>query len=124
MYIAGEFFTFKCDINDLDDEKTLDRVDVNWTRMSKFPPFMKMGGKDGYLVYHCTGFKLPQGATSDDLHPLLAKEISERLSEYAAAPEEYDPKVKSVSSWTYFRDNFDTYEKNEVTWPIPSPSSS
>lgn len=117
---AGEFFTFKCDVNDLDKEETLDRVDVNWTRMSKFPPFMKMGGKEGYLVYHCTGFKLPQRATAQDLHPLLAEEINSKLHTYATAADEYDPNVKSVSSWTYFKDNFDTYLKNEVTWPIAS----
>jgi hypothetical protein len=108
----------------LDKEETLDRVDVNWTRMSRFPPFMKMGGKEGYLVYHCTGFKLPQGSTANDLHTLLATEINDRLPVYAKAADEYDPSVKNVSSWTYFRDNFDTYLKNEETWPIPSPSSS
>ncbi|RCH97477.1 hypothetical protein CU098_005495 [Rhizopus stolonifer] len=117
MYEAGELFTFKCTTEDLDQAETLDRVDVNWSRISKFAPFMKMGGKQGYLVYHCTGYKLPQGSTAEDLYPFLAKEICS-LQNYAHAPE-YDPQAKSVSSWTYFRDHFDRYQNEpEATWPF------
>lgn len=120
MYQAGEFFTFKCDSTELADSKTIDNVDVNWTRISKFPPFMKMGGKDGYLVYHCTGYKLPQTATANDLYPLLAKEIKERMTTYATAAPEYDPSVQNVSSWSYFKEHFETYEKEPKTiWPLP-----
>ncbi|KAI9260093.1 hypothetical protein EDC94DRAFT_585517 [Helicostylum pulchrum] len=119
MYQAGEFFTFKCNTTELADTKTIDNVDVNWTRISKFPPFMKMGGKDGYLVYHCSGYKLPQTSTADDLDPLLAEEIKNRMTAYATAADEYDPDVKSVSSWTYFKDNFETYQKDpKAIWPL------
>ncbi|KAI8636148.1 hypothetical protein BD408DRAFT_426616 [Parasitella parasitica] len=120
MYEAGEFFTFKCASEKLDQPETIDQVEVNWTRVSKFAPFMKMGGKDGYLVYHCTGYKLPQNATADDLDPLLAKEIRNSVPEYATA-DEYNPDAKSVSSWSYFKEHFDRYQKNpEAIWPIPS----
>ncbi|KAI8979546.1 hypothetical protein BDF20DRAFT_870244 [Mycotypha africana] len=120
MYEAGEFFTFKCNTEDLDDENTIQNVEVNWTRISKFAPFMKMGGQDGYLVYHCTGYKLPEGSTVKDLDPLLADEINQTMKTYAFA-DNYDPNKKNVSSWTYFKDNFERYQKEpEATWPIPS----
>lgn len=119
--IAGEFFTFKCDTTELEGSKTIDHVDVNWTRVSKFPPFMKMGDKQGYVIYHCTGFKLPQSATVNDLDPLLAKEINERMTSYAAAADDYNPDIKNVSSSTYFRDNFETYKNDpSVVWPLES----
>lgn len=120
MYEAGEFFTFKCNAEQLDQPDTVDQVEVNWTRVSKFAPFMKMGGKDGYLVYHCTGYKLPQGATADDLDALLAKEIKDVVPEYATA-DEYNPDAQNVSSWSYFKKHFDRYQHEpEATWPIPS----
>jgi hypothetical protein len=121
MYEAGEFFTFKCNTQDLNQPETIDNVEINWTRLSKFTPFMKMGEKQGYLLYHCTGYKLPQGCTADDLHPLLAKEINTELQSYATVQGDYDPSIKNVSSWTYFKDNFDRYiNEPEATWPIPS----
>ncbi|KAG2199694.1 hypothetical protein INT47_012830, partial [Mucor saturninus] len=117
MYEAGEFFTFKCNTAEFDDSKTIDHVEVNWTRISKFPPFMKMGDKQGYVLFHCTGYKLPQGSTADDLEPLLAKEISERLPSYAVA-DDYNPDKENVTSLTYFRDHFETYKNDpSTTWP-------
>jgi hypothetical protein len=92
--------------------------------MSKFAPFMKMGDKQGYLAYHCTGIKLPQGSTYKDLqHSLLIKEIDEHMKSYATAADEYNPDLKNVTSWTYFRDHFDVYEKKDpnTVWPLPSP---
>ncbi|CEG74767.1 hypothetical protein RMATCC62417_09922 [Rhizopus microsporus] len=108
MYQAGEFFTFKCNTKDLDSDQTIDHVEVNWTRISRFSPFMKMKGNTGYLVFHCTGYKLPQGSTVDDLDPFLVNEIKRDMTAYATAPAEYNPDAKNVTSWTYFRDNFDT----------------
>lgn len=119
--IAGEFFTFKCNTEDLDRPNTIDHVDVNWTRVSRFAPFMKMGKSDGYLVYHCTGFKLPQGSTSHDLHPVLAKEIQNEMKSYASAADKFNIHVSNVSSWSYFRDHFDRYQNEpETVWPIRS----
>ncbi|KAG1052617.1 hypothetical protein G6F43_005262 [Rhizopus delemar] len=114
MYQAGEFFTFKCNTNQLESEETINDVDVNWTRVSRFSPFMKMKDNQGYLIFHCTGHKLPQGSTVNDLHPLLASEINKDKKAYATAPAEYDANAKSVSSWTYFRDNFDRYQQGEA----------
>ncbi|KAG0744984.1 hypothetical protein G6F62_003712 [Rhizopus arrhizus] len=114
MYQAGEFFTFKCNTNQLESKETINDVDVNWTRVSRFSPFMKMKDKQGYLIFHCTGYKLPQGSTVHDLHPLLASEINKDKKAYTTAPAEHDVNAKSVSSWTYFRDNFDRYQQGDT----------
>lgn len=114
MYQAGEFFTFRCNTNQLESKETINDVDVNWTRVSRFSPFMKMKDKQGYLIFHCTGYKLPQGSTVHDLHPLLASEINKDKKAYTTAPAEHDVNAKSVSSWTYFRDNFDRYQQGDT----------
>ncbi|KAI9029803.1 hypothetical protein CLU79DRAFT_884690 [Phycomyces nitens] len=120
MYQAGELFTFRCPTKDM-KKNIIDDVQVDWTRLSLFPPFMKMGHTEGYLLYHCTGNKLPHGSTYRDLDPLLAKEIEDKMGAYASSPPTYDPLVKSVSSWSYFKDNFETYENDqEIEWPLPS----
>lgn len=78
---------------------------------------MKMGDKQGYILFHCTGLKLPQGATVDDLDPLLAKEINERIPSYGSA-DDYNPEKENVTSLTYFRDHFEIYINDpSVTWP-------
>ncbi|KAI8388302.1 uncharacterized protein BYT42DRAFT_559631 [Radiomyces spectabilis] len=119
MYQAGEFFTFRCATSDLEKPDTIDKVDLDWTRICGFAPFMKMGKTNGYLIFHCTGYKLPQNSTYEQLHPVLRKEIQDRLSEYAHAPCKYDAAVKSVSSWSYFRQHYDRYVNDPKTvWPV------
>ncbi|KAI8060997.1 hypothetical protein BC940DRAFT_322880 [Gongronella butleri] len=128
MYQAGEFFTFKCATAELEkDASTLDDVDVNWTRVCPFPPFMKMGTYErekrtqGYLVYHCSGRKLPQGSTYKDLTAkALRDDLEHVIPSYRTAPACYDPDAKSISSWTYFKQHFDRYCKDpDAPWPIP-----
>lgn len=84
---------------------------------------MKMGHVEGgYLVYHCTGHKLPQGSTFNELtEPILRQEIATRMMTFANAPPKYDPAAKSVSSWSYFRDHFHVYEAHpDTVWPLTS----
>ncbi|KAG0174606.1 hypothetical protein DFQ29_007420 [Apophysomyces sp. BC1021] len=120
MYQAGEFFTFKCASGDL-EKPVIDNVDINWTRMSGFAPFMKMGSSPGYLLYHCTGYKLPHGSSYEQLDPLLVEEIEKDMVSYKNAPLSYDPEARSVSSWSYFKQHFDRYTNDkEATWPIPA----
>ncbi|KAG2226983.1 hypothetical protein INT45_006390 [Circinella minor] len=120
MYQAGELFTFSCPTAQVEDEQeNIDHAEVNWTRVSHFAPFMKMGDKQGYLVYHCTGHKLPKGKTYKDLvSPVLRNEIENRVPNYSHAPAAYNPEAKNVSSWTYFKEHFDRYENEpEAQWP-------
>ncbi|KAI9320084.1 hypothetical protein BX666DRAFT_1368680 [Dichotomocladium elegans] len=123
MYQAAELFTFTCATEDADAKaRTVPSAEVNWTRVSRFSPFMKMGDRRGYLVFHCTGNKLPPNATYRDLRsPILRDELEHRLDRYRHAPKQYDAALKSQSSWTYFRENFDLYQQGEAVWP---PSSS
>lgn len=123
MYQAAECFTFRCDTKDLTTTTgAIDKVDVNWTRVSPPAPFMKMGHyKGAHLVYHCTGYKLPQGSGFDALKsPVLRHEIEHAVPSYARAPAAYDPAVRGVSSWSYFKQHFDRYLQDpEAPWPIP-----
>ncbi|ORX56877.1 DUF1838-domain-containing protein [Hesseltinella vesiculosa] len=128
MYQAGEFFTFNCDVAEFNKQnETVDSVDVHWTRISQLPPFMKMGGykSRGYMVFNCDGRKLPQGSTWKDLSiPLLVDELANVVPSYQHAPDHYDPSVKSISSWSYFKQHFDRYsEQPEAPWPIPEQQS-
>ncbi|KAI8080076.1 uncharacterized protein BX664DRAFT_342274 [Halteromyces radiatus] len=129
MYQAAECFTFRCATDELYKKETIEQVDINWTRVSPPAPFMKMGqyqkqqSKNGgcYLVYHCTGYKLPPGS---DYHALkssvLRHEIEHVVPSYSQAPESFDPKVRGVSSWTYFKQHYDRYQHDpHTTWPIP-----
>ncbi|CAO3580835.1 unnamed protein product [Absidia cylindrospora] len=127
MYQAAECFTFKCDTKDLAINDTIEKVDVNWTRVSPLAPFMKMGQyPDGHLVYHCTGYKLPAGSDYRALKsPVLRNEIQQIVPSYAHAPPTYDPLIRGVSSWSYFKQHFDRYQQHpDATWPIPEDNPS
>ncbi|KAI7869748.1 hypothetical protein BDF14DRAFT_1780431 [Spinellus fusiger] len=120
MYQAGEMFTFRWPTTDA-DKPVIDAVDIQWTRICRFAPFMKMGASQGYLVYNCTGYKLPLGSTYKQLSPLLVHAMETKMNTYCHAPTAYDVSAKTVSSWNYFKDNFDRYEKDkQAEWPIPS----
>ena len=99
LYQAAELFQFFCRRDDLADDSPSAPARVSWTRIAPWVPFMAMGDRPGYLVYHCQGTKLAGGFAA------LPAQIRERvLAEgpaFAGAPETFTQ--PNETSWTYFR---------------------
>jgi hypothetical protein len=100
LYQAAELFHFFVSREDLADT-TLTTVPcrISWTRFGQWLPWMRMGQRPGYLVYHCSGAKLPGGfeALPEDIRELVA----DHDMDFSRAPEEYTS--PNQTSWTYFR---------------------
>jgi hypothetical protein len=107
LYQGAELFHFFVSMEDLENESlTSVPTQISWTRFGQWLPWMRMGDRPGYLIYHCAGYKLPGGFDSlpDDLKQL----VLETNPEFADAPSERE--TPNETSWTYFRHLLDSGE--------------
>jgi hypothetical protein len=107
LYQGAELFHFFVSMEDLENESlTSVPTQISWTRFGQWLPWMRMGDRPGYLIYHCAGYKLPGGFDSlpDDLKQL----VLETNPEFADAPSEWES--PNETSWTYFRHLLDSGE--------------
>ena len=100
LYQGAELFHFFVSRSDLEDT-TLTTVpcQISWTRLGQWLPWMRMADRPGYLIYHCSGAKLPGGfsALPADIRELVA----DHDNSFSRAPETYQ--TPNQTSWTYFR---------------------
>ena len=108
VYQSNELFNFYASRDDLENED-LDSVpvEISWTRVGQYLPWMQMGDLPGQLVYHVRGYKLPNGI--DDLPPSLREWTETAAGEtFLRAPEEvplgYSP---NATTWRVFKSQFD-----------------
>jgi hypothetical protein len=122
FYKAHESFTYVTSsgsLRALSQKMSLEDVQVSWTRVSPWLPWMKMKGMPGYLVFNAIVQKV-NGYT--ELPELVRSQIEEKLTAYADAPLCIVSGRPNVTSWSYFKDNFDAY-LNRALFPLPAPQS-
>jgi hypothetical protein len=122
FYKAHESFTYVTSsgsLKELDQKTNIEGVQVSWTRVSPWLPWMKMKGQPGYLVFNALVQKVK---SFTDLPELVRSQIEEKLPAYADAPRCVVSGRPNVTSWTSFKDNFDAY-LNGALFPLPAPQS-
>lgn len=82
---------------------TLRTYTLSWMRTSKWLPWMKMGDRDGFMVFTTVGKRV---ASIDDLSEPLRTAIRTTYTTYLQPPP-LDDARPSVTSWSYFRDQID-----------------
>ncbi len=117
IYNAVELFKLSVPTADLEDPNTttVSKLDLSWNRVGPWLPWMKMGQREGHLIYSAHGKKV------NDFHALpaiLKKEIETRIPLFKDAPAE---KIEGaeMTSWEYFKQHFDAYAQG-ATFPIPT----
>jgi len=100
-YQASEFLTAVVPMKVLADPKTSRSNDtvISWGRISRWLPWMKMGGRDGLLVHYTGGLRLN---SFDELPDWMKKEIRTNYPDYVAPPPT-DDKRPNETSWTVFK---------------------
>jgi hypothetical protein len=100
-YQAMEIFNTSVPVKELVDgnKDQADDVQISWTRISKFLPWMKMGDRVGYLIFSGIGKKVK---SFDNFPETLKKEIMANYPEYTTAPPTDDARPNETS-WTYFK---------------------
>ena len=119
-YKAHESFSYVVANEDLKNITQLDslkNVQVIWTRVSPWMPWMKMKGAAGYLVFNAIVSKV-DGLSQ--LPMLIQSEIQNRLPLYSNAPLCIVAGRGNVSSWSYFKDNFASYLAGS-RFPLAAP---
>ena len=89
QYVGGDYqcielFTFYFNEKQMLDSTITDAPDINvaWSRVSQFLPWMEMGGRVGYMVFSGAGKKV---AGFDALPDVLKNEVAARYPEYQDA---------------------------------------
>jgi len=114
-YNAVELFKLAVPIADLEDANTttVSKLVLSWNRVGPWLPWMKMGQRDGHLIYSAHGKKVHD---FNALPPILKKEIETRIPLFKDAPLE---KIEGaeMTSWQYFEQHFDVYLQG-ATFPV------
>lgn len=79
--------------------KTVHDVNISWGRISKWLPWMKMGDRDGVVVFHTAGMRL---TSFDQLPDVLRNEIDKNYPIYREPPPTDDARPNETS-WTVFK---------------------
>jgi len=100
MYHATEMFNFFGRLSDLTDARRHSAdVNVAWTRISDWLPWMKMRGRAGQLYFNGAGLKLDSYA---DLPAGMRAAIEARAPLYREPPP-VDDQRPNETSWTHFK---------------------
>ncbi|PQM29527.1 hypothetical protein CVO77_00985 [Sphingopyxis lindanitolerans] len=105
QYHAMEIFDFVARADELLDTRHPTAYPaVSWVRLSDWMPWMKMGGRQGQIVFNAMGAKLK---SYDELPKLLKDEIAASYPDYTAAPPADDQRP-NATTWTEFKKKIDT----------------
>ena len=105
-YQAIEMFTFffdEADVRSEADDKA-EGTTVAWSRMSQWLPWMKMGGRIGYLTFSGAGKRLEGGYGA--LPQSVRDEVALNHPTYTEPPP-LDDDRPNATSWTVFKDAID-----------------
>jgi hypothetical protein len=111
-YQAAEFLTAAVPMADLTDPKATRVRDsvISWGRISRWMPWMKMGGRDGLLVHYTGGLRLNSW---DELPGWMKAEIRANYPAYVAPPP-VDDRRPNETSWTVMKRKIDAQRAGEA----------
>ena len=111
VYQGAEMFNFYASRADLEDESLASvPVEISWTRVGQFLPWMQMGDTPGHLVYSARGWKLEGGY--DELPAHIRQYVEEQdMGHFAHAPEANPAGyVPNDTTWRSFAAALDSSE--------------
>ena len=108
-YTAAELFDFYVPKKYLYNNERPENVFVSWTRVGPWLPWMKMGGREGNMVYHARSELLYDW---DKLPEKVKMRVEKDFPIYKSAPDKVDPNGVNETSWTYYQKEMKKREKN------------
>ena len=111
VYQSNELFNFYVNYKDLENEDLQSvPVEISWSRIGQYLPWMQMGDRPGQLIYHVRGFKVLGGV--DNLPQRLREwTINVAGEKFLRAPEtvptNYQP---NATTWRVFKSALDAGE--------------
>lgn len=111
IYHAMEFGTsaaLASEALDATDSELQDTL-ISWVRISRWLPWMKMGDRDGLVVFHTAGMRLDSW---EQLPEVVRREVDTRYPGYKAPPP-LDDLRPNETSWTVFKKFIDERRAKE-----------
>lgn len=104
-YHAMEFGTTVASAKEARDAKDTELQDamISWARISRWLPWMKMGDREGLVVFHTAGMRLDAW---EQLPEVVRREVELNYPAYKAPPPLDDPRPNETS-WTVFKQFID-----------------
>lgn len=100
LYQAGEIFNFFIRCKDLQNSRLHSiPVEFSWVRISDFLPWMRMGDREGYIIFSGRGHKLKGGFQALPIH--IREYVLRKFPAFAKAPDTFTS--PNMSSWRYFK---------------------
>lgn len=115
-YHAMEIFDFAARADELfDTAKPTAYPSVSWVRISNWVPWMKMGSRQGLIVFNAMGAKLK---SYDELPAVLKQEIAANYPAWTSPPPGDDARPNETT-WTVFKKKVDEDRKGASGTPRP-----
>ncbi len=112
FYEAIEMFNTFVRRADLDDPRqTSVPATGSWTRVGPWLPWMEMGQRPGYLLYHSRSLKPVDGL--DGIPAGLRERVARDAPRYLEAPAAFS--APDETSWTFFKKRVDARRKAEAS---------
>ena len=115
-YVGGTYHAMEFGTSAASAREALDAGDselqdtlISWVRISRWLPWMKMGDRDGLVVFHTAGMRLDSW---EQLPEVVRREVDTRYPTYKAPPPLDDPRPNETS-WTVFKKFIDERRAKE-----------
>lgn len=96
---SAEFYEYRTRLTDLADSlATSVPAEISFTWFAPWLPFMKMGDREGHLVFVCRGYKV---ASLAEIPELLRKTVMQHNPAFSRAPAVYSE--PNMTAWSYFK---------------------
>ncbi len=106
VYQSNELFNFYTARKDLENPNLRSvPVDISWTRVGQYLPWMQMGDRPGKLIYHVRGYKVLEGLEglpSDLINWTIDVAGPKFLTSPTEVPRGYQP---NATTWRVFKEN-------------------
>ncbi len=110
-YHAMEFGTDALRVDQvLDPKAEITDAVISWGRVSKWLPWMKMGDKDGVVIYHTAGIRAVKGYS--EIPEPMASELKTTYALYQAPPP-IDDARPNETTWTVVKKAVDAKRERE-----------
>ncbi len=117
FYEAIEMFNTFAQRRELEDARlTTVHSTGSWTRFGPWLPWMEMGSREGYLLYHSRSLKPRDGLTS--LPAKLRDYVARQYPKYLEAPDRFTS--PDETSWTFFKKVLDARKAAPPVAPAPA----
>jgi hypothetical protein len=115
-YVGGTYHAMEFGTSAASAREALDAGDselqdtlISWVRISRWLPWMKMGDRDGLVVFHTAGMRLDSW---EQLPEVVRREVDMNYPTYKAPPPLDDPRPNETS-WTVFKKFIDAQRAKE-----------